>query len=452
MTSMILRDTYDLSISAVEFERAKQSIPGGLVSLVRRRDHQAVFAKGQGAYLWDVDGNKYIDCVMAHGPVLLGHADPAINAAAKRSLDNGVQFGGSYIREAVLAEAALRQLPFADRVTFMTTGTEAVQLAIRVARTTTGRNLIVKFQGHFHGWIDPVYVNIPGYDPQGPADACPGEIPGSVKIEPAVEGATPPVDVLVTTWNDLDAFTRLMDAVGDQVAAVIMEPLVTGFGTYCPSEGYLQGLKDVSRKHGTLVIYDEIVTGFRVSPSGASGLVGVTPDIATYAKGIANGFPMSMLAGTREAMACIEDGRVPAAGTYSGTPASLEAAIASLARIEEEGTAFYSYLDTLGARLKNGLEEVGRTHSIPIVINQIGSLAQMLYGDIADPQSVHGVYSSDKGTVTRLCEAMIARGVYTTRKGLFFLSRAHTEADIDTIIRTFDDAVTALLKSADALP
>ena len=449
MTPTILRNVYDLSISAQEFERAKRSIPGGLVSRVRQRDNQAVFVKGQGAYLWDVDGNKYIDCVMAHGPVLLGHADPLINEAAKRSLDNGVQFGGSYVRETVLAEAALKQLPFAERVTFMTTGTEAVQLAIRVARTITGRNLIVKFQGHFHGWIDPVYVNVPGYDPQGPSTEGPGDIPGSVMIEPAIEGATPPSDIVVTTWNDLTTFTRLMDEVGDQVAGVIMEPFVTGFGTYLPSEGYLQGLKDVSRKHGALVIYDEIVTGFRVSPSGASGLVGVTPDLATYAKGIANGFPISMLAGTREAMACIEDGRVPAAGTYSGTPASLEAAIASLARIQEEGPAFYSYLDALGARLKKGLEEVGRARSIPVVVNQIGSLAQILYGNIVDPHSVDGVYSSDKDTVTRLCEAMIARGVYMTRKGLFFLSRAHTEADIDAVICTFDEAVTVILPAAE---
>lgn len=446
MTSTILRNNYDLSNSAREFERAKRSIPGGLVSLVRRRDNQAVFAKAQGAYLWDVDGNKYIDCVMAHGPVLIGHADPVINAAAKRSLDNGVQFGGSYVRETVLAEAALRQLPFADRVTFMSTGTEAVQLAIRVARTSTGRNLIVKFQGHFHGWIDPVYVNIPGYDPTGPSDGGPGSIPGSVTIEPAVEGATSPTDIVVTTWNDLNSFTQLMNEVGDQVAAVIMEPFVTGFGTYRPSEGYLQGLKDISHKHGALVIYDEIVTGFRVSPSGTIGIEGVPPDLATYAKGIANGFPMSMLAGTREAMACIEDGRVPAAGTYSGTPASLEAAIASLARIEEEGSAFYAYLDALGRRLKNGLEEVGRARSIPIVVNQIGSLAQLLYGEIEDPHSVEGVYASDRDTVTKICEAMIARGVYMTRKGLFFLSRAHTKADIDAVISTFNDAVTALLK------
>ncbi|MGO4588852.1 aspartate aminotransferase family protein [Paenarthrobacter sp. 2TAF44] len=439
----------DISTSTDEHNRAKAVIPGGLVSLVRRRDHQVVFERGEGAYLWDVDGNRYIDCVMAHGPVLLGHAHPEINRAAARSLDNGIQFGGSTPGETALAEAVLKQLGYADKVTFMTTGTEAVQLAIRVARTTTGRNLIVKFHGHYHGWIDPVYVNIPGYDVQGPStqDGA-GGAPGSLAIQPAVDGSAIPEGILVTTWNDLDGFARLMDEIGDRTAAVIMEPFLTGFGTFEPAPGYLQGLKDICHDHGALVIYDEIVTGFRVSPSGAAGIVGVSPDLGTYAKAMGNGFPISMVAGTQEAMACLEDGTVPAAGTYSGTPASVAAARATLAEIAEEGPSFYAYLDRIGSQLRQGLEQEGQSRSISIRVNQIGSLVQILCGLIEDPRSVEGAYASDRDFVTEICEAMIGRGIYMTRKGLIFLSRAHTTADIQEIVSVFGKALDSVQRGA----
>ena len=446
MTTALLEDRYTLAGSALAFERAKRVIPAGLVSLIRRRDNQVVFSRGNGAYLWDVDGNRYIDCVMAHGPVLLGHAHSAVNAAAAASLDNGVQFGGSYHRETVLAEEVLRQLPYADKVTFMSTGTEAVQLAVRVARTTTERNLVVKFEGHYHGWIDPLYVNIPGYDPQPPTAGADTD-DESTAVKPAVDGAAVPDGVVVTRWNDLEAFTRLMDRIGDQVACVIMEPLLTGFGTFAPGEGYLQGLKEVCHRHGALVIFDEIVSGFRVSPSGASGLLGVTPDLGTYAKAMANGFPISMVAGTSEAMRSIEDGRVPAAGTYSGTPSSLEASIASLKVIGSEGADFYKYLDRLGSQLKAGLEREGENLSVPIVVNQIGSLVQIFCGNDLDTQSVDGAYSSDRNFVTQVCEAMIPRGVYMTRKGLIFMSRAHTADDVDRIIGVFAAALTDVLSN-----
>lgn len=432
----------DRQRSKEEFARAERSIPGGLVSRIRWRENQVVFERAQGPYLWDVDGNRYIDCVMAHGPVLLGHAHAGVNAAVKENLDGATQFGGAYVRETELAEAALRQLPFASKITFMTTGTEAVQLAIRAARAVTGRDLIVKFDGHYHGWIDPVYVNIPGYDASAAADSSSDA--WQIPIVPASAGQGPVGGVSVARWADLDSFAALMSAQGSQVAAVIMEPFVTGFGTFSPGVEYMQGLKEICHSHGALVIYDEIVTGFRVGPAGASGVLSVTPDMATYAKAVANGFPISMLAGTDAAMAAITDGRVPAAGTYSGTPASLSAGLATLAAIETEGDAFYEHLDTIGRRLKDGFERVGAEHGLPIVVNQIGSLAQLLFGEIDRPQTVSGVYSSQRTVVTQICEAMIARGVYTTRKGLFFLSRAHTVEDMDVVIDVFDQALSTL--------
>ncbi len=438
---------YDLTGSEASFARAKQVIPAGLVSHIRYREHQAVFTRGAGAYIWDVDGNKYIDAVCAHGPVFLGHAHPTVNAAAVASISESSQFGGSIPAEAELAELALSKLPFAQKLTLMTTGTEAVQLALRIAQTATGRDRIVKFDGHYHGWIDPVYVNIPGYDPQPPADlGSPGEYT-PIQPEPAVLGATPPPNIVIARWNDLEHFRKLMADVGDTIAGIIMEPLLTGFGTFAPRQEFIEGMIEIAHQHGALVIFDEIVTGFRVAPGGAAELLGVNPDIVVYAKAIANGFPIAMVAGSEEAMACVTDGTVPAAGTYSGTPHCVEAAKATLKIIFDEGGAFYAHLETVGARLKAGFERVGAEQGLPISANQIGPLVQLFWGEHLDTTSLEGVYASERKTITAIMEEMIARGVYTTRKGLFFLNRAHTEQDIDDIVEIFAESVSAVSRN-----
>jgi glutamate-1-semialdehyde 2,1-aminomutase len=442
-----VRTEYILTESSKAFERAKNFIPAGLVSHIRRRDHQPVFTRGEGPYIWDVDGNRYIDTVCAHGPVMLGHAHPDINDAVLASVQSATQFGGSTPGEADLAELVLAKLPFADKVTFMTTGTEAVQLAIRIARTATGRERIVKFDGHYHGWIDPVYVNIPGYDPQPPAETkATTRTYEPIPVKSAVAGGTPPADAVIGKWNDIEHFRTLMEAIGDEIAAVIMEPLLTGFGTFAPAHGYLEELKEIAHQHGALLIFDEIVTGFRVAPGGASELLGVTPDIATYAKALANGFPIAMVAGTEAAMAPVTDGKVPAAGTYSGTPHCVDAAIATMRTINADGNAFYEHMNFIGLRLKDGVERVGAERSVTITANQIGPLVQVLWGDISDPQSVGGVYESNRSMVTAVMEQMIAFGVYTTRKGLFFLSRAHTIDVVDEIIDVFGAALDQVLE------
>lgn len=437
----------DIYGSKLEFSRAKKVIPGGLVSRIRRRDNQLVFQRGSGAHLWDVDGNKYVDCVLAHGPILLGHSDERVTKAVTKAAGNGVLLGGVSTPEIDLAERAVSQLPFAEKVTFMSTGTEAVQLAIRIARSATRREIVVKFQGHYHGWMDPLYVNVPGFELQGTGIiANPGLFPGSVETLPAVQGARAPLDVVVTPWSDLESFKALMNEIGDRVAAVIMEPLLTGFGTFAPQTSYLQGVKDTCHAHGALLIFDEVVSGFRSSPAGAAGLLEVYPDVGVYAKAMANGYPISMVASSNEIMECVTDGRVPSSGTYSGSPVPVAASIATLDAIAGEGAAFYQYMDDLGARLKNGLVNAGISESVPITVNQIGSILQILCGEIHHPNTVQGVNSSDRDFVARVCEIMIRHGVYMSRKGLILLSRAHTEADVDIIVAVFEQAL-ALARS-----
>lgn len=432
--------SFSLERSTELFRLAQKVIPGGLVSRIRKRDNQPMFTHGAGARVWDVDGNEYIDTVFAHGPVFLGHANPRVNAAVIESIGRATLFGGTTRAESELAERALAQLGYASKATFMTTGTEAVQLAIRTARSTTGRTVIVKFDGHYHGWIDPVFTNIPGWEPKPPASPADGGY-SAIDLKPAVGGAPSTEDVLIGRWGDIDHYRGLMELHGDKVAAVIMEPLITGYGTFAPPAGYLDELKRITHQHGALVIFDEVVTGFRIARGGAAEMLEVTPDIGVYAKAIANGFPISMIAGSDEVMACIADGTVPAAGTYSGAPHALAAALATLDITAEAG--FYEHLDSIGRRLAAGLSAAGKRIGAPVSANQIGSVVQVLWGDIEDSQTLDGVYRSDLATIAQVMEGMITRGVYTVRKGLFYLSAAHTNDDIDRIIETFESSASA---------
>jgi glutamate-1-semialdehyde 2,1-aminomutase len=430
-----MTETYDLTRSRELYARAKTVIPGGLVSRIRMRENLPVFTKGAGSRIFDEDGNEYVDTVLAHGPVLLGHAHPSVNRAVTESISRATLFGGATRAEADLAERALTFLPWADKVQFMTTGTEAVQLALRVARAATSRDIIVKFDGHFHGWIDPVYANIPGYEPKAPPRAD-GEGYAPLAVRPAVRAATETGGLLVSRWGDLPHFRGLMDLYGSRVAAVIMEPLLTGYGSFRPDPAYLDGLMSITRAHGALVVFDDIVTGFRAARGGSAELLGATPDIGIYAKAIANGFPVSMIASSDRIMEVLADGSVPAAGTYSGAPHALAAALASLEVIDST-SGFYHRMREIGENLARGLEEQGRELGVPIATNQVGGVVQVLVDAVGDPNTIDGVYTSDLPLVANVMEGMIQRGVFTSRKGLFYLSAAHSDADIQRVVDTF---------------
>ncbi|WP_053385979.1 aspartate aminotransferase family protein [Leucobacter japonicus] len=434
---------HSLAGSRQELARASHSIPRGLVSYFRMRENQVVYTRAKGAYYWDVDDQRYIDVVSAHGPILLGHGHDEVNTAVTEAMNRAVLTGSPMTGESEFAESALRSLGWADKVTMMSTGTEAVQLAIKIARGVTGRNTIVKFQGHYHGWMDPVFVNTAGMEPPKPAS---GEFePGEIPVTPFLPNGRAPEGVVIATWNDIEHFRELMERIGDHVAAVIAEPYVTNFGTFPPPASYLASLKDIAHWHGALLIFDEVVTGFRVARGGAAQQLGVSPDLGIYAKALGNGFPIAMVAGTEQVMQSIVDGRVPVAGTYSGNSLAVAAGTAVLAHLERNEGSLYPYLEALGTELKRGLESAAAAQGVPITCNQIGSLVQILWGDIRDPHSMPGVYRSNRDAVTAVMEGMIRRGVYTHRKGLFFLNAAHTETDIEQIIEAFASSLSSHL-------
>lgn len=433
--------------------RARESIASGLASYARFRHNQVVFARAEGAYLWDIEGNRYIDCVCAHGPIFLGHAPPRVTSAVKEAADNGFQFGGPHLAETTLAEMVLERLPWAGKVAYMSTGSEAVHLAVRIAKSFTGRDKILKFEGHYHGWVDPLFVNSPRVQPAEPHVATAGSAASAlIPQQPNVPGQAPFPDVLVAPWGDPAAFAEIMDAVGGEIAAVIMEPLATNFGTFRPPSGYLEHIVKIARAHGALVIFDEIVTGFRIGPGGAAELLGIAPDIATYGKAIASGMPISLVAGTSAVMATVADGRVFTVGTFSGGPASVAAAIATLEEIGAQGPELYDRMDTLGRALASGLERAGDELGLAVKVNQIGSLLQIVIGEVSDVNSIEGVNESDKVLVAEICERMILLGVYMSRKGIIYLNASHSTADIDTIIESFSTAADMVMRSPNERP
>lgn len=443
----------DLAASESSMKRARSSIASGLASFARYRKNQVVFDKSKGAYLWDIEGNRFIDCVSAHGPILLGHAHEKVTAAIAESVTDGLQFGGPHPAETELAERILSFLPWADKVAYMSTGSEAVHLALRIAKSHTGRRAILKFDGHYHGWIDPVFVNSPQVRPTDPplGGKAEAENPGNHILAqiPNVEGEQVFDHVLVAPWGDSSAFEAIMKEYGSEIAAVILEPLSTNFGTFLPPAGYLEELVAIVRRCGALTIFDEVVSGFRIAPGGAAELLGVTPDLAVYGKAIASGLPISVVAGTAKAMEVVTTGRVFTVGTFSGTPSAVAAALATLHELGDRGRSLYEHLDGLGQRLKAGLERVGSELRMPVHVNQVGSLLQILIGEIDDPESIDGVNQSDKILVAEICDHMILLGVFMSRKGIIYLNGGHSEDDVEAIIRAFQISAT---RSATASP
>lgn len=447
-----METTYELSIenSTSAMHDARNSIASGLASFARYRHNQIVFDHAQGAYLWDIQGNRFIDCVCGHGPIFLGHSNRAVTDAVITATGRGLQFGGPHLPETELAEIVLSCLPWADKVAFMNTGSEAVHLALRVARSATKKTKILKFDGHYHGWIDPLFVNAPQVKPDAPrpqSDRTDSLSAGTLPQHPNVVGHEIFDDVIIAPWGDIDSFKSILGNFGDELAAVILEPFATNFGTFFPPEGYLEELCAVARSYGVLVIFDEIVSGFRLSLGGAAEILNVSPDIAVYGKAIASGMSISMIAGTSAVMKTIENGNVTTVGTFSGAPASVAGAIATLREIMHEGSSLYSRLDQLGLKLKIGLEDIGSELGLSIHVNQVGSLLQILIGDLSSFNTIEGVNESNKELVAKICEQMILFGVYMSRKGIVYLNSDHSDADIDEIIEKFRLAVSKVQAS-----
>jgi glutamate-1-semialdehyde 2,1-aminomutase len=420
------------------FEKAQTLFPGGVNSPVRAFRSVGMtplfIARAKGARIFDVDGNAYVDYVGSWGPAILGHANVEVIREVTEQLGAGSSYGAPSPKEILLAEVVRERAPWIEKMRFVSSGTEATTAAIRLARGFTGRDDILKFDGCYHGAGDPLLVKAgSGVETLGLPDS-PG-VPADVARH-----------TLTLPYNDLAAVERLLEARGASIAAVIVEPVVGNMGVLVPRPGYLEGLLAACRKHGTLLIIDEVMTGFRLAPGGACEVYGIRPDLVTFGKVIGGGLPVGAFGGRPDVMDRIAPaGPVYQAGTLSGNPLAMAAGIATLRQM---GRAQYDRLEVLGKRLEAGLVDAARAAGAKVQVNRVGSMITVFFS----PDPVFDAASARKADTkkfARYFKIMLENGIYLppSQFEAAFLSVAHTEADVDATVeaarKAFPEAVVA---------
>lgn len=408
--------------------RAASLLPGGVDSPVRAfravGGHPPFVARAQGAYLWDEDGNRYLDCFGSWGPMILGHAFPPVVEAVREAVGRSASFGASHKDEANLAELVTRCFPSVERLRFVSSGTEACMSAIRLARGFTGRKFIIKFEGCYHGHADALLVKA------GSGIATLG-IPGSAGVPEETAMHT-----LALPYNDLGAVETALAAYPGQIAAIIVEPVVGNAGTIAPAEGYLSGLRALTRQHGALLIFDEVMTGFRLALGGAQQLYGITPDLTTLGKILGGGLPCGAFGGRADVMEFLAPlGPVYQAGTLSGNPLAMAAGIATLSHLISNEHAVYSHLEQTTQSIAEGVASLAAEAGIPLTTNRVGSMWTWFF----TPHQVTDFASavtSDTGAFARFHSAMMEAGVWLppSQFEAAFLSIAHAAEEVDFIL------------------
>ena len=417
------------------FKRSQKFLAGGVSSMLRAsfRPLPLFFKTASGAKLVDVDGNQYLDYALAWGPLILGGSHPAIVRAVQHQLRRAQTLGAQHELEIDVAERICHMVPCAERVAFSNTGSEAVQLVLRLARAASGRSRIVKFEGHYHGWMDNILF---AYHPQPPFRSDP-------RPESATEGQLPSAadEVIVLPWNQPDQLEACIRERSREIAAIITEPILCNSSCLMPLPGYLQAIRELATKCGIILIFDEVITGFRVAPGGAQSLFGVVPDLAIFGKAVAGGFPLSVVAGKREIMDLIPEKRVVHAGTFNGNPISLAAASATLTVLNARGGAALKAIRKLGERLIEGIRELATEARIPLLINGVGSAFHLSFTERAEMRDYRETLDADTQARDVFLEAMLQEGVYLLPDGRWYVSTAHTASDADFTLRAAQKAL-----------
>ena len=419
------------------FDRAKKVLPGGVNSPVRA--YRAVgrtprfIERADGAYIWDVDGRCYIDYVCSWGPMILGHNHPVIREAVNKAVADGLSFGAPTRREVEIAELMTEMVPNIEMVRMVNSGTEAVMSALRLARGATGRDKIIKFEGCYHGHSDCMLV-------KAGSSAIAGGCPDSAGVP---EGTAK--DTLTAQYNDLNSVSRLFQENPDRIACVIVEPVAANMGVVGPDPGFLEGLRTLCDQNGALLIFDEVITGFRLAKGGAQEYFGVRADLVTFGKIIGGGMPVGAYAGSRELMEHVAPcGNVYQAGTLAGNPVAMAAGLAQL-RYLNDHPQVYEKINASAQKLAEGMRQAARQTGAPVVINQIGSLAAPFF--TADTvESFSGAKRSDLNKYAEYFGRMLDSGIYLAPAQFeaMFVSAAHTDADIQHTIETVQTVFSAM--------
>jgi Glutamate-1-semialdehyde aminotransferase len=417
--------------------RAERVIAAGVSSDVRRARagrSPLYVAKASGSRLTDVDGNEYVDFVLGQGPMLLGHSHPDVVAAVTEQVALGQAYAAQHPLEAEVAELVTELVPNVEQVRFNTVGSEATHGAWRIARGYTGRPKILKFEGHYHGWLDQELVSL------HPDPAVAGSPTDPIAV--LGTGGQPSsilADLVIAPWNDAASFERIYRAHAHEVAAVVMEPVLCNTGCIAPDPAFLKLVRDLTSELGSLLIFDEVITGFRLAAGGAQEYLKTKADMAVFGKAIAGGLPVACIASRAEIMQTIVDGRVGHSGTFNSNPIGMAAARASLMAIRSGGTALYDGIRAVSRRLTDGIEEIARAEGLPLVIETHGTVFQTYFAQ-GPVRNYRDFAASDRASAAVLAEELLDRGVNIVGRGLWFLSAAHDQRDIDVALEAFQSA------------
>ena len=419
------------------FRRAQKVMPWGVSSNFRYwGEDTPVISRAQGAYVWDVDGNRYIDYRLAFGPIILGHADPRVNQRVHQAIDRGTLFAHTQVLEVELAEQVVRMCPGVDMVRFVNSGTEATMHAMRIARAHTNRDKIIKFEGNYHGFHDYALWTT-AYTAYGALGSrrSPTPVKNSSGIPDVLQDL-----IIVLPFNDFDMLEKTVRARWGEIAAIIVEPIAANMTTVMPQPGWLQHIRKLCDEHGIVMIVDEVKTGFRIARGGAAEYFGVKGDLMTYAKSIANGYPLAAVGGSREVMSVIEPGRMAHGGTFCSNAPGVAAALATLEVIEKT-----EVLETVAARgrhLMEGIDAVLTEAGFEHTLTGVPAMFSFVLGISSPPREYRDLEHADMGLYEHLHAAVRRRGIEYEMDGKepMFLCEAHSEADIDETLNALADA------------
>lgn len=426
---------YEKSIQA--YNEAVNLMPGGVNSPVRAFksvDTDPIFIEyGKGSKIYDIDGNEYIDYVLSWGPLILGHADDKVRNSLHEAVDKGTSFGASTILENKMAQLVIDRVPSIEMVRMVSSGTEATLAALRLARGFTGKNKILKFEGCYHGHSDSLLIKAgSGVATLGLPDS-PGVPEGTAK------------NTITVPYNDIESVKVAFEHYGDDIAAVIVEPVAGNMGVVPPVDGFLEGLREITTSNDTLLIFDEVMTGFRVGYNCAQGYFGVTPDLTCLGKVIGGGLPVGAFGGRRDIMEQIAPvGSVYQAGTLSGNPLAMTSGYATLTQLTEES---YEYFNELGDLLEDGLKNVFSKYNVPITVNRAGSMIGYFLNE-GPVTNFDEANKSDLELFSNMYREMAKEGVFLPPSQFegTFLSTSHTKEDIEKTIQAFDNALSRIVK------
>lgn len=421
--------------SCVVYARAKESLARGVSSAMKATQEPVPICvrRGAGSRLWDVDGNEYVDFALSFGPMLLGQSPSVVVQAVRDQLAAGIGFGGGNEHEAPLAELLCEVVPCAERVIFSNTGTEAVQAALRIARAATGRENVVKFVGHYHGWLDSMHVAIPGVGDRGAGTGG--------------QDALAAHNTRVCEWNDIESLNAVLD---EDVAAVIMEPINVNGGCFAPHLGYLDEVRRLTRDVGSLLIFDEVITGFRVALGGAQALHGVTPDLTVLGKALGAGLPISAVCGSEDVMSVVANGTVAHMGNFNGSPLAVAASRATIGYLRGRRAEVYPRLELAIETIGGFLLRARTEHGLPVQFN--GTIGAGFAFIAESPVRNHDDrLASDTNAYGRFAAEMLDEGMYVPARGLWYVSTEHSDEDLARLGDAIDRVAARLARRADGL-